>query len=134
MQAYTILDYWFFDIISRDVGQVVQAVYGDRQPTCVLIGHSMGGAIAVHAAHDQHVSGKLSFNLIHNLSSNFYKLKWCVLMSWYLKIKFLLVFIAHSPPRSLEEYWRILQLVCNRTNLYQLTNVTKMAMRLIILA
>lgn len=34
----------------RDVGNVVEALYGDLPPPIMLIGHSMGGAIAVHTA------------------------------------------------------------------------------------
>uniref|UniRef100_A0A8B9KQS0 protein phosphatase methylesterase-1 n=1 Tax=Astyanax mexicanus TaxID=7994 RepID=A0A8B9KQS0_ASTMX len=39
--------YHFF---SRDVANVVRATYGEVPPPIVLVGHSMGGAIAVHAA------------------------------------------------------------------------------------
>lgn len=35
---------------DRDVGNVVEALYGDLPPPIMLIGHSMGGAIAVHTA------------------------------------------------------------------------------------
>lgn len=35
---------------GRDVGNVVEALYGDLPPPIMLIGHSMGGAIAVHTA------------------------------------------------------------------------------------
>ena len=50
--------FYFISVSCRDVGEIVEAVYGDNQPTCVLVGHSMGGAIAVHASHDLHVAGK----------------------------------------------------------------------------
>lgn len=36
--------------LCRDVGNVVEALYGDLPPPIMLIGHSMGGAIAVHTA------------------------------------------------------------------------------------
>uniref|UniRef100_A0A8C4ZZ61 Protein phosphatase methylesterase 1 n=1 Tax=Gadus morhua TaxID=8049 RepID=A0A8C4ZZ61_GADMO len=36
--------------MSRDVANVVQACYGETPPPMVLIGHGVGGAIAVHAA------------------------------------------------------------------------------------
>ncbi|XP_037568516.1 protein phosphatase methylesterase 1-like isoform X1 [Dermacentor silvarum] len=41
------------DTLSNDVGNVYNAMYPDesRQPPVVLIGHSMGGAVAVHAAY-----------------------------------------------------------------------------------
>uniref|UniRef100_A0A8C6J5Y8 Protein phosphatase methylesterase 1 n=1 Tax=Melopsittacus undulatus TaxID=13146 RepID=A0A8C6J5Y8_MELUD len=35
---------------KKDVGNVVEALYGDLPPPIMLIGHSMGGAIAVHTA------------------------------------------------------------------------------------
>ncbi|KAL3878158.1 hypothetical protein ACJMK2_030528 [Sinanodonta woodiana] len=38
------------DTMSRDVGDVVRELYGDNPPQIILIGHSMGGAIAVHTA------------------------------------------------------------------------------------
>lgn len=38
--------------LSSDVGEVFNALYGDEdQPPVVLIGHSMGGAIAVHTVY-----------------------------------------------------------------------------------
>ncbi|KAF4804948.1 hypothetical protein TURU_003269 [Turdus rufiventris] len=38
------------ETMSKDVGNVVEALYGDLPPPIMLIGHSMGGAIAVHTA------------------------------------------------------------------------------------
>ncbi|XP_063042934.1 protein phosphatase methylesterase 1-like [Engraulis encrasicolus] len=35
--------------MSRDVANVVRATYGEFTPPIILVGHSMGGAIAVHA-------------------------------------------------------------------------------------
>lgn len=40
----------FLLCFGRDVGNVVEALYGDLPPPIMLIGHSMGGAIAVHTA------------------------------------------------------------------------------------
>ncbi|GIY81906.1 hypothetical protein CDAR_43352 [Caerostris darwini] len=38
--------------LSSDVGEVFNTLYGDEdQPSVILIGHSMGGAIAVHAVY-----------------------------------------------------------------------------------
>ncbi|WAR00832.1 PPME1-like protein [Mya arenaria] len=34
----------------RDVGAVVRELYGEEPPSIILVGHSMGGAIAVHVA------------------------------------------------------------------------------------
>ncbi|XP_050952093.1 protein phosphatase methylesterase 1-like [Labeo rohita] len=36
--------------MSRDVANVVRATYGEIPPSIILVGHNMGGAIAVHAA------------------------------------------------------------------------------------
>ncbi|KAG7461746.1 hypothetical protein MATL_G00194340 [Megalops atlanticus] len=36
--------------MSRDVANVVRATYGEIPPPVILVGHSMGGAIAVHTA------------------------------------------------------------------------------------
>ncbi|ESO07941.1 hypothetical protein HELRODRAFT_75640, partial [Helobdella robusta] len=44
------------DVMANDVGRVVYALYGEDIPPIVLIGHSMGGAIAVHVAYKQTVS------------------------------------------------------------------------------
>lgn len=40
----------FLSSFGRDVGNVVEALYGDLPTPIMLIGHSMGGAIAVHTA------------------------------------------------------------------------------------
>lgn len=36
------------EVLSSDVGDVVKEIYGEDPPPIILIGHSMGGAIAVH--------------------------------------------------------------------------------------
>ncbi len=38
-----------FRLYSRDVGEVVSTLFPEVQPPTILMGHSMGGAIAVHA-------------------------------------------------------------------------------------
>ncbi|TSL61113.1 Protein phosphatase methylesterase 1 [Bagarius yarrelli] len=38
------------DLRGHDVANVVRATYGEVPPPIILVGHSMGGAIAVHAA------------------------------------------------------------------------------------
>nr|XP_045621002.1 protein phosphatase methylesterase 1-like [Procambarus clarkii] len=45
------------ETLASDIGRLVDAVYGSAQPPCVLIGHSMGGAIAVHTAYYGYVAG-----------------------------------------------------------------------------
>ncbi|KAJ0056007.1 hypothetical protein NL108_017574 [Boleophthalmus pectinirostris] len=41
--------------MSSDVANVVRACYGETPPPVVLIGHGVGGAIAVHTASNVHV-------------------------------------------------------------------------------
>ncbi|XP_035773440.1 protein phosphatase methylesterase 1-like [Anopheles albimanus] len=38
------------DRLATDVGEVIKAMYGESPPPIILMGHSMGGAICVHAA------------------------------------------------------------------------------------
>ncbi|RXN34269.1 phosphatase methylesterase 1-like protein [Labeo rohita] len=38
------------DVVIGDVANVVRATYGEIPPSIILVGHNMGGAIAVHAA------------------------------------------------------------------------------------
>ncbi|XP_078258274.1 protein phosphatase methylesterase 1 isoform X1 [Rhinoraja longicauda] len=38
------------ETMSRDVGDIIDTLYGADAPPVLLIGHSMGGAIAVHSA------------------------------------------------------------------------------------
>ncbi|CAH1778219.1 unnamed protein product [Owenia fusiformis] len=52
------------DRMAQDVGDVVHALYGDKSPPIMLIGHSMGGAIAVHAAKDHRVPGLIGLGVI----------------------------------------------------------------------
>lgn len=43
------------ETLSEDVGLILKALWGDDPPLAVLMGHSMGGAVAVHAAIGRHV-------------------------------------------------------------------------------
>ncbi|XP_045204207.2 protein phosphatase methylesterase 1-like [Mercenaria mercenaria] len=36
------------EVMSSDVGDIVKELYGESPPPIILVGHSMGGAIAVH--------------------------------------------------------------------------------------
>uniref|UniRef100_A0A2K5ZKB2 Protein phosphatase methylesterase 1 n=1 Tax=Mandrillus leucophaeus TaxID=9568 RepID=A0A2K5ZKB2_MANLE len=49
---------------GEDVGNVVEAMYGDLPPPIMLIGHSMGGAIAVHTASSNLVPSLLGLCMI----------------------------------------------------------------------
>lgn len=48
----------------RDIGKVVEALYGDNPPSIMIIGHSMGGAIAVHTAAANHIPSLLGLCVI----------------------------------------------------------------------
>uniref|UniRef100_A0A8C1L980 Protein phosphatase methylesterase 1 n=1 Tax=Cyprinus carpio TaxID=7962 RepID=A0A8C1L980_CYPCA len=48
----------------RDVGKVVEVLYGENPPPIMIIGHSMGGAIAVHTAASNHVPSLLGLCVI----------------------------------------------------------------------
>ncbi|ELK00358.1 Protein phosphatase methylesterase 1 [Pteropus alecto] len=52
------------ETMAKDVGNVVEAMYGDLPPPIMLIGHSMGGAIAVHTASSNLVPSLLGLCMI----------------------------------------------------------------------
>ncbi|MBN3313900.1 PPME1 methylesterase, partial [Atractosteus spatula] len=52
------------ETMAKDVGKVVEALYGENPPPIMLIGHSMGGAIAVHTAAANHVPSLLGLCVI----------------------------------------------------------------------
>lgn len=54
---------WSF-LSTRDIGKVVEALYGENPPPIMMIGHSMGGAIAVHTAAANHVPSLLGLCVI----------------------------------------------------------------------
>ena len=51
-------------VSTRDIGKVVEALYGENPPPIMMIGHSMGGAIAVHTAAANHVPSLLGLCVI----------------------------------------------------------------------
>ncbi|XP_042566833.1 protein phosphatase methylesterase 1 [Cyprinus carpio] len=52
------------ETMAKDVGKVVEALYGENPPPIMIIGHSMGGAIAVHTAAANHVPSLLGLCVI----------------------------------------------------------------------
>ncbi|KAM6907244.1 protein phosphatase methylesterase 1 isoform 2-T2 [Xenentodon cancila] len=52
------------DTMAKDVGKVVEVLYGENPPPIMIIGHSMGGAIAVHSASANHVPSLLGLCVI----------------------------------------------------------------------
>uniref|UniRef100_A0A7M4G2G9 Protein phosphatase methylesterase 1 n=1 Tax=Crocodylus porosus TaxID=8502 RepID=A0A7M4G2G9_CROPO len=52
------------ETMAKDIGNVVEAMYGDLPPPIMLIGHSMGGAIAVHTAASNLVPSLLGLCMI----------------------------------------------------------------------
>lgn len=52
------------DTMAKDVGKVVQSLYGDNPPPIMIIGHSMGGAIAVHIAAANYVPSLIGLCVI----------------------------------------------------------------------
>lgn len=55
----------------RDVGKVVEVLYGENPPPIMIIGHSMGGAIAVHTAASNHVPSLLGLCVIDVVEGKF---------------------------------------------------------------
>ncbi|XP_055726430.1 protein phosphatase methylesterase 1-like [Salvelinus fontinalis] len=52
------------ETMAKDIGKVVEALYGENPPPIMMIGHSMGGAIAVHTAAANHVPSLLGLCVI----------------------------------------------------------------------
>lgn len=52
------------DTMAKDVGKVVESLYGDNPPPIMIIGHSMGGAIAVHSAAANHIPSLIGLCVI----------------------------------------------------------------------
>uniref|UniRef100_A0A8D0ARW4 Protein phosphatase methylesterase 1 n=1 Tax=Sander lucioperca TaxID=283035 RepID=A0A8D0ARW4_SANLU len=49
---------------KRDIGKVVEGLYGENPPPIMIIGHSMGGAVAVHTAAANHIPSLLGLCVI----------------------------------------------------------------------
>uniref|UniRef100_A0A8C8EWY0 Protein phosphatase methylesterase 1 n=1 Tax=Oncorhynchus tshawytscha TaxID=74940 RepID=A0A8C8EWY0_ONCTS len=52
------------ETMAKDIGKVVETLYGENPPPIMMIGHSMGGAIAVHTAAANHVPSLLGLCVI----------------------------------------------------------------------
>ncbi|KAM6970500.1 protein phosphatase methylesterase 1 [Aplochiton taeniatus] len=52
------------ETMAKDIGKVVEALYGENPPPIMIIGHSMGGAIGVHTAAANHVPSLLGLCVI----------------------------------------------------------------------
>lgn len=50
---------------------MVEALYGENAPPIMIIGHSMGGAIAVHTAAANHVPSLIGLCVIDVVEGNF---------------------------------------------------------------
>lgn len=48
----------------RDVSAVISAIYPETSPPIILMGHSMGGAIAVHATHNEYIDSVVALIVI----------------------------------------------------------------------
>uniref|UniRef100_A0A665TR29 Protein phosphatase methylesterase 1 n=1 Tax=Echeneis naucrates TaxID=173247 RepID=A0A665TR29_ECHNA len=51
-------------IFSQDIGKVVEVLYGETPPPIMIIGHSMGGAVAVHTAVASHIPSLIGLCVI----------------------------------------------------------------------
>lgn len=49
---------------SSDIGKVIEALYSENPPPVMIIGHSMGGAVAVHTAAANHIPSLLGLCVI----------------------------------------------------------------------
>ncbi|XP_078122444.1 protein phosphatase methylesterase 1 [Sander vitreus] len=52
------------DTMAKDIGKVVEGLYGENPPPIMIIGHSMGGAVAVHTAAANHIPSLLGLCVI----------------------------------------------------------------------
>ncbi|XP_070198027.1 protein phosphatase methylesterase 1-like [Littorina saxatilis] len=52
------------DRLSKDVKEVIESLYGEDPPPIILIGHSMGGAIAVHVASQNYIPSLIGLCVI----------------------------------------------------------------------
>ncbi|XP_069677417.1 protein phosphatase methylesterase 1 isoform X1 [Periplaneta americana] len=52
------------ETMARDVGDIIRTLYGSEPPPIILIGHSMGGAIAVHTASANYIPSLIGLAVI----------------------------------------------------------------------
>lgn len=84
----------------RDIGKVVEALYGENPPPIMMIGHSMGGAIAVHTAAANHVPSLLGLCVIDVVEGKFSPL-----------IPIFFCFILHKQKQTRENFVHTLKIL-----------------------
>lgn len=52
------------ETVSKDIGAVIQELYKDQPPPIILMGHSMGGAIAIHTAYNNFIPSLIGLVVI----------------------------------------------------------------------
>lgn len=52
------------ETLSKDIGGIIQELYQDESPPIILVGHSMGGAIAIHTAYNNYISSLIGLVVI----------------------------------------------------------------------
>ena len=64
--------------LYSDISKVVEVLYGEAPPPILMIGHSMGGAIAVHAAAANHIPSLLGLCVIDVVegTGGLFKIEW----------------------------------------------------------
>lgn len=68
---------------------MVEVLYGDNPPPIMIIGHSMGGAIAVHTAVANHIPSLLGLcviDVVEGESSKFLHQMQILILEWTLPL------------------------------------------------
>lgn len=67
---------FLFTTLIRDIGKVVELLYGESPTPIMLIGHSMGGAIAVHTASANYIPSLLGLCVIDVVEGKCFCVEW----------------------------------------------------------